>query len=85
MEKEIDDQEHFVAELEHFEGKLRKAAELHLDPDLDDGVVLNIAPLHELVPWKEAEKYWNRLLDRQYEWSTISKQLREREVVANGS
>ncbi|HUY31320.1 MAG TPA: hypothetical protein VMV69_00960 [Pirellulales bacterium] len=27
-------------------------------PDLNDGVVLNIAPLWELVPWKEAKKYW---------------------------
>ena len=35
--------------------KLRRAANLHLDPDLNDGVVLNIAPLWELVPWKEAK------------------------------
>ncbi len=28
-----------------------------------DGVVLNIAPLYELVPWKVAKKYWEELLD----------------------
>lgn len=50
LEKEIADQEDFVAELEDFEEKLRPVAELELEPDLDDGVVLNIAPLRELVP-----------------------------------
>ena len=43
--------------------KLRRAANLNLTPDLNDGVVLNIAPLWELVPWKEAQKYWEELLD----------------------
>jgi hypothetical protein len=31
-------------------------------PGADFPVVLNIAPLHELVPWKEAKKYWDELL-----------------------
>ena len=46
-----------------------RAANLHLDPDLNDGVVLNIAPLRELVPWKEAKNYWDELMDGKYEWS----------------
>ena len=50
---------------------------LHLEPDLNDGVVLNIAPLWELVPWKEAKAYWEDLLAGKYEWSTIGKQLRK--------
>ena len=45
-----------------FEDKLYRAATLHLDPDLNDGVVLNIAPLRELVPWKEAKSYWDDLM-----------------------
>ena len=64
-----------------FEDKLRRAANLHLEPDLNDGVVLNIAPLHELVPWKEAKNYWEELLEGKYEWSSIGKQLRQKGLV----
>ena len=57
---------------------IRRAANLHLEPDLNDGVVLNIATLHELVPWKDAKCYWQELLDGKYEWSSIGKQLRQK-------
>jgi hypothetical protein len=81
IEKDMDRQEQFVSELQDFSDKLRRAADLHLDPDLNDGVVLNIAPLWELVPWKEAKKYWEELLEGKYEWSSIGKQLREKGLV----
>jgi hypothetical protein len=70
-----------LTELRDFEDKLRRAADLHLEPDLNDGVVLNIAPLHELVPWKEAKHYWEELLAGKYEWSSIGKQLRAKGLV----
>jgi len=76
--KELERQEDFLFELRDFEDKLRRAANLHLEPDLNDGVVLNIAPLHELVPWQEAEDYWEELLAGKYEWSSIGKQLRQK-------
>jgi hypothetical protein len=79
--KQVERQEEFLSELKDFEDKLRRAANLHLEPDLNDGVVLNIAPLHELVPWKEAKSYWQNLLDGKYEWSTIGKQLRQKGLV----
>jgi hypothetical protein len=81
LAKEVERQEDFLSELRDFEDKLRRAANLHLEPDLNDGVVLNIAPLHELVPWKEAKKYWDELLKGEYEWSSIGKQLRQRGLV----
>ncbi|MEX2121597.1 MAG: BREX-1 system adenine-specific DNA-methyltransferase PglX [Pirellulales bacterium] len=82
IDKDIETLEDLVSELRDFEDKLRRAANMHLEPDLNDGVVLNIAPLHELVPWKEAKKYWQELLEGKYEWSTIGKQLREKGVIS---
>jgi hypothetical protein len=79
--KEIERQEDLISELRDFEDKLRRAANLHLEPDLNDGVVLNIAPLHELVPWKEAKNYWEELLEVKYEWSSVGKQLRQKGIV----
>ncbi len=81
LAKEAERQGDFVSELRDFEDKLRRAANLHMKPDLNDGVVLNIAPLHELVPWKEAKSYWEELLAGKYAWSSIGKQLREKGLV----
>jgi hypothetical protein len=81
LEKELDKQESFISELHDFHGKLKRAADLHLEPDLNDGVVLNIAPLWELVPWTEAKKYWKELTEGKYEWSSISKQLRAKGLI----
>jgi hypothetical protein len=82
LDRQIEKQDAFLAELRDFEEKLRRAADLHLDPDLNDGVVLNIAPFWELVPWKEAKTYWQELLAGEYEWSSIGKQLREKGLVS---
>lgn len=81
LEAGIEKQEAFIAELMDFRDKLQRAADLFLTPDLDDGVVLTIAPLHELVPWSEPKKYWNALLEGKYEWSSIGKQLRQKGLV----
>jgi hypothetical protein len=81
LAKEGERQEDFLTELRDFEDKLRRAANLHLEPDLNDGVVLNIAPLWELVPWKEAKNCWKELLEGKYEWSSIGKQLRQKNLV----
>jgi hypothetical protein len=81
FEKQLDQQESFLSELRDFRDKLQRAADLNLDPDLNDGVVLNAAPFRELIPWAEAKKYWEELLAGKYEWSSIGRQLRERGLV----
>jgi hypothetical protein len=81
LDRQIEKQDALVSELRDFEDKLRRAAELNLTPDLNDGVVLTIAPLRELVPWKEAKAYWEELLAGEYAWSSIGKQLREKGLV----
>ena len=81
LAKDVERKEDLLSEIRDFEDKLRRAANLHLEPDLNDGVVLNIAPFHELVPWKEAKSYWDALLKGKYEWSSISKQLRQKGLV----
>ena len=75
LEKEIARQEAFLSELRDFHDKLRAVAHLNLTPDLNDGVILNIAPLRELVPWKDAQAMWEELQAGKYEWSSVSQQL----------
>ena len=55
FDKNIDRQEAFVSELRDFEDRLRWAANLNLDPDLNNGVDLNIAPIRELVAGRKPE------------------------------
>jgi hypothetical protein len=81
LARELESQEDLLSELRDFEDKLRRAANLHLVLDLNDGVVLNIAPLWELVPWKEAKSHWEELLEGKYEWSSIGRQLRQKGLV----
>jgi len=75
VEKDMDRQDQLVSELKDFADKLRKVADLHIEFDLNDGVILNMAPLWELVPWKEPKKYWEDLEGGKYDWSHIAFQL----------
>lgn len=81
VEKDLAKQEELLTDLREFRERLDIAAKLYLRPDLNDGVVLNAAPLHELLPWKEAKGKWDELLAGRYEWSSIGGQLREKGMV----
>jgi hypothetical protein len=81
LEREAERQAAIVADIREFRDRLERAASLNLVPDLDDGVILNMAPLWELVPWAEPKRYWDELLAGKYEWSAIGRQLRQRGLV----
>jgi len=80
-EREIERQDKLVAEVTDFRDRLDAIALLNLPPDLNDGVVISVAPLWKLVPWKEAQKTWEKLVAGEYPWSTMARQMRERGLV----
>lgn len=82
-ERQVSHQKDLIEELKAFGKEMDRVALLELKPDLNDGVLLNVAPLYNLVPWKEAEKVWKELISGKYDWSSISQQLRKKGWVKN--
>jgi hypothetical protein len=81
QERTLAAQAALVEEIKSFRKTLDAAAQLDLQPDLNDGVLLNIGPLHDLIPWNEAERAWNELLKGKYTWSHIANRLREKGII----
>jgi hypothetical protein len=84
--KRLEDQRGFLKELYEFLDNLAEVAhlkaemddgpkEVGYDPDLNDGVVINIAPFWKLTPWKEAEATWNALRAGKYDWAHLAYRL----------
>ena len=74
VSKELDAEQKLAVELVTFRDEAERIANLGWEPDLDDGAVLNAAPLASLFPaWKDAAKYRKELKQGKYTWSTISK------------
>ena len=83
--KEIDAQESFVAELRVFRDEVARVAPLW-NPDPNDGVIINFAPLWRLVPWnrswqKECKKVWDKLAVGDYDWAHLAMHLWPERVV----
>ena len=83
--KQIDAQEGFVAELRAFQDEVARVAPLW-NPDLNDGVIINFAPLWRLVPqyrsWQnECKKVWDNLVAGEYDWARLAMHLWPERVV----
>ena len=83
--QEIERQERLVAELRTFRDEIILVAPIW-NPDLNDGVIVNFAPLWRLLPhhraWqRECKTTWDRLLAGDYDWSGLSMHLWPERVV----
>lgn len=84
LERAIERQQALIEEIEECRKTLEAVALRDLTVDHDDGVLLSIAPLHELVPWRPARQAWDELVAGKYEWSTMAKRMREKGLVRGG-
>jgi hypothetical protein len=83
--REIEQQETFVGELQALKTEVARVAPLW-KPNLDDGVILNFAPLWRLVPqnrsWQgECKKAWDKLVAGDYDWAHVAMHLWPERVV----
>jgi hypothetical protein len=83
--KELSAQESFVGELRAFLDEVKRVTPLW-NPNLDDGVILNFAPLWRLVPqhktWqKELKSTWDVLCEGKYDWAHLAMHLWPERVV----
>jgi hypothetical protein len=66
----------FLTELDDFRGELQRITELPYRPNLDDGVIINAAPLHKLfrLPrWaKDTREVWQKLERGDYDWAHMA-------------
>ncbi len=84
--QEVAEQDAFVAELRAFRDEVARIAPLWR-PDLDDGVIVNFAPLWRLVPqhraWqRECRECWEKLVAGDYDWAHLAMHLWPERVVA---
>ncbi|MBX5462958.1 MAG: BREX-1 system adenine-specific DNA-methyltransferase PglX [Steroidobacteraceae bacterium] len=83
--KQLAEQEAFVEELRAFLDEVKRVAPLW-NPNLDDGVIINFAPLWRLVPqnksWqKELKSTWDALCAGKYDWAHLAMHLWPERVV----
>jgi len=83
--KQLAAQEALVEELRTFLDEVKRVAPLW-NPNLDDGVIINFAPLWRLVPqnksWqKELKSTWDALCEGKYDWAHLAMHLWPERVV----
>jgi hypothetical protein len=83
--KQLNEQEALVGDLRAFLDEVKRVAPLW-NPNLDDGVIINFAPLWRLVPqnkaWqKELKSTWDALCEGKYDWAHLAMHLWPERVV----
>jgi hypothetical protein len=83
--RELEQQESFLVELRGLKAEVARMAPLW-KPDLDDGVLLNFAPLWRLVPqlssWQtECRSAWDKLVRGDFDWAHLAMHLWPERVV----
>jgi hypothetical protein len=68
--KELDRLRDFADDLREFSKRIKAITDRGYTPHIDDGVLLNAAPLHEILPsWPETKKAWQELERGDYDWA----------------
>lgn len=76
LRKQWEDARTFLGELRDLREELLRIAALPYKPDLNDGVIINAAPLHKLFrlrSWaKDTEDCWKKLQKGDYDWAHLA-------------
>ncbi len=83
LNKDLDKLIDEILDMSEFERRLKRVLELGYAPDPDDGVLINMAPLHELIPWPAKKRYqgrrmselemtWLRLQAGDFDWAKMA-------------
>ena len=72
----LNDGRTFLGELQEMREELLRVSALPYKPDLNDGVIINAAPLHKLFglrKWsQDTEKVWEKLEAGDYDWAHLA-------------
>ena len=68
--KELDKLLEFTDDLHEFHKRISDLIQRGYRPHIDDGTLLNAAPLHSILPsWPETKKAWEELEAGEYDWA----------------
>lgn len=68
--RERDDLLGLIDDLREFSKRLKLITDRGYAPHIDDGVLINAAPLHEVLPsWPDCAKAWKELADGKLDWA----------------
>lgn len=76
LRDQVDSARAFLAELNDLRAELLRVANLPYQPDLNDGVIINAAPLYKLFrlgKWsKDCQAVWEKLEAEEYDWAHMT-------------